>query len=82
MVCDHKDIVLELLAKKFEKEKNAITNKQNIASDLGADSLDLVELNVIFEKEFDTKFAIEEFSNKLTVGDLIAIVSKALNGKK
>lgn len=49
-------------------------------SDLGADSLDLVELYIKVEDEFDFEMVDEETAKIVTVGDLAAYVERAVHG--
>jgi len=60
-----KDIIVEELG--VEREK--LTNEASFMDDLGADSLDTVELVMAFEKEFDLDIPDEEAEKLRTVGD-------------
>ena len=60
-----KDIIVEELG--VEREK--LTNDASFMEDLGADSLDTVELVMAFEKEFDIDIPDEEAEKLRTVGD-------------
>jgi len=60
-----KDIIVEELG--VEREK--LTNEASFMDDLGADSLDTVELVMAFEKEFDLDIPEEEAEKLRTVGD-------------
>jgi acyl carrier protein len=60
-----KDIIVEELG--VEREK--LTNTASFMEDLGADSLDTVELVMAFEKEFDIDIPDEEAEKLRTVGD-------------
>ncbi|MGH7752280.1 MAG: acyl carrier protein [Gemmatimonadales bacterium] len=60
-----KDIIVEELG--VEREK--LTNAASFMEDLGADSLDTVELVMAFEKEFDIDIPDEEAEKLRTVGD-------------
>jgi acyl carrier protein len=62
-----KDIIVEELG--VEKEK--LTAEAHFMDDLGADSLDTVELVMAFEKEFDLDIPDEEAEKLLTVGDAL-----------
>ncbi|HWP37014.1 MAG TPA: acyl carrier protein [Gemmatimonadales bacterium] len=60
-----KDIIVEELG--VEREK--LTDSASFMEDLGADSLDTVELVMAFEKEFDIDIPDEEAEKLRTVGD-------------
>jgi acyl carrier protein len=60
-----KDIIVEELG--VEREK--LTDGASFMEDLGADSLDTVELVMAFEKEFDVDIPDEEAEKLRTVGD-------------
>ena len=59
-----KDIIVEELG----VERDKLTNDANFMEDLGADSLDTVELVMAFEKEFDIHIPDEEAEKLRTVG--------------
>jgi len=48
-----------------------ITEETSFKDDLGADSLDLFELVMAFEEEYDIEIPAEELENITTVGDII-----------
>ena len=57
---------------------SAVTPEANFADDLDADSLDLVELVMALEEEFDISVEEEELSDVATVGDALALVESKL----
>ena len=63
-----KDIIVEELG--VEREK--LTAEASFMEDLGADSLDTVELVMAFEKEFDIDIPDEEAEKLRTVGDALS----------
>ena len=63
-----KDIIVEELG--VEREK--LTNEASFMDDLGADSLDTVELVMAFEKEFEIDIPDEDAEKMRTVGDALA----------
>jgi acyl carrier protein len=65
MVEKVKDIIVEELG--VEREK--LTSEASFMEDLGADSLDTVELVMAFEKEFDIDIPDEDAEKLRTVGD-------------
>ena len=65
-----------LIASKMKLDESEITPEKNIFNDLGADSLDFVELSMTLEREFNVKFSEEDLSNVKTVGDLYHLIEK------
>ena len=64
------DKVAEILAEQLDAEKEDITADTRIAEDLNADSLDVVELLMAIEDEFEKTIPDEEIENLKTVGDV------------
>ncbi|MCQ2131098.1 MAG: acyl carrier protein [Bacteroidales bacterium] len=69
-----KDIIVDKLA----VEAQQVTEEANFTNDLGADSLDTVELLMEFERVFDIKIPDEEASNIATVKDAVDRVEAKL----
>ncbi len=65
-----KNIIIERL--NVEEEK--VTNEANFINDLGADSLDTVELIMEFENEFKISIPDEQAENITTVGEAITFL--------
>ena len=65
-----KDILVEYL----EVEEDSITADTDIQNDLGADSLDIVDLIMSFEDEFEIEVPDEDIENLRTVGSLVAYI--------
>ena len=65
-----------MISQKLRLEENEITPEKNLFNDLGADSLDVVELLVLLEREFNVKFSEDDTSNVKTVGDIYAMIEK------
>jgi len=65
-----------LISSKMKIAESEITEDKNLFNDLGADSLDFVELSMTLEREFNVKFSEEEMSNVKTVGDIYALIEK------
>ena len=66
--------VKQMIADKLNVELSQVTNEASFTNDLGADSLDTVELLMDFEKEFGVKIAEEEAEKIATVGDAIQYI--------
>ena len=70
--------VKEIIVDKLGVEESEVTETANFTNDLGADSLDTVELLMAFEQEFGIKIPDEETSGIATVADAIAKVEEKL----
>lgn len=68
--------VKEIIVDKLGVEESQVTESASFTNDLGADSLDTVELLMEFEKVFDIKIPDEETAGITTVGDAIAKVQE------
>ena len=68
-----------LIASKLKISENEITPEKNFFNDLGADSLDFVELSMLLEREFNVKFTEAETANVKTVGDLLELIEKHIS---
>ena len=65
------DKVREALAKQFELDPESITLDTNLIDDLGADSLDVVELIMSLEDEFGVSISGEDAAQLYTVGRIV-----------
>ncbi len=65
-----------LISSKMKIDESEITEDKHLFNDLGADSLDFVELSMTLENEFNVKFNEEETSKTKTVGDLYKLIEK------
>lgn len=66
--------VREILVDQLDVEEEAVTMDASIANDLGADSLDIVDLVMSLEEEFDLEIPDEEIENIKTVGDIVRYI--------
>lgn len=71
-----RDKTKALISSKMKLDESEITEDKNFFNDLGADSLDFVELSMTLEREFNVKFSEEDMSNVKTVGDVYALIEK------
>lgn len=71
--------VKSIIVDKLSVDASEVTDNANFTNDLGADSLDTVELIMEFEKEFDIKIEDDQAQQIQTVGDAIEHVANALN---
>ena len=69
--------VKDILAKQLGIAIEKINANTDIATDLGADSLDLVEILMSLEEEFSVSIPDEAIPNIKTVGDLVSFIEKA-----
>ena len=76
---EHYDKVKEIIIDKLGVEDGKITMEAKFIDDLGADSLDTVELIMQFEEEFSIEIPDEEAENILSVGQAVAYITKKLN---
>ena len=63
--------VKSIIVDKLGVDESEVTNEASFTNDLGADSLDTVELIMEFEKEFDISIPDEQAENIQTVGQAI-----------
>jgi len=68
--------VIDIIVDKLSVEESEVTKEASFTNDLGADSLDTVELIMEFEKEFDVQIPDEQAEKIATVGDAIDYIEK------
>lgn len=68
--------VKEIIVDKLTVDENEVTPTAEFSKDLGADSLDTVELIMEFEKEFDITIPDAEAEKISTVGDAISYIEE------
>jgi acyl carrier protein len=73
--------VKAIIVEKLGVDENEITNDANFTTDLGADSLDTVELIMEFEKEFDIQIPDDQAEQIQTVGQAIQFIEDYLKNK-
>lgn len=71
--------VKSIIIDKLGVEESEVTPQANFTNDLGADSLDTVELIMEFEKEFNISIPDDQAENISTVGEAVSYIEK--NGK-
>ena len=71
--------VREILIDQLDVEEDAVTLDANIQNDLGADSLDIVDLVMSLEDEFDTEIPDEAIEGVKTVGDIVHYIEEHAN---
>ncbi len=68
--------VKTIIVDKLSVDENEVTPAAEFSKDLGADSLDTVELIMEFEKEFDLQIPDEDAEKIATVGDAISYIEE------
>lgn len=66
--------IQSILSQQFEVAASSITEDTNIVDDLGADSLDVVELIMSLEDEYGISIADEDAAELVTVGKIIEYI--------
>ena len=75
------DKIRALISSKMKVAESEVTEDKNLFNDLGADSLDFVELSMLLEHEFNVKFSEEDTIKIKTVGDVYKLIEKYTNKK-
>ena len=73
------DKTKSIIASKLGLNEDEITPEKNLTNDLGADSLDVVELSMDLEREFNLKFEDTDTDKIQTVGDLFKLIENYVN---
>ncbi len=68
------DKVIEIMAEQLNIPANSISAEKEIVKDLGADSLDIVEMLMNLEEEFSVTVPDEEAVNIKTVQDIVDLI--------
>lgn len=74
------DKVKKIIVEQLGVDESEVTPEASITDDLGADSLDQVELVMAFETEFNIDIPDEEAEKIKTVGDAVARIDSATAG--
>jgi acyl carrier protein len=69
--------VKAIIIDKLGVDESEATNEASFTNDLGADSLDTVELIMEFEKEFDIQIPDDKAEAIATVGDAVSFIEAA-----
>jgi acyl carrier protein len=70
-----------IIAKQLKKEPGKIVLKAKLQTDLGADSLDALEIVFQLEEDFDIKIGEEEAKEMISVRDIVTAITKKLKEK-
>jgi len=68
--------VKEIIIDKLGLQESEVTNEASFANDLGADSLDTVELIMEFEKEFNVSIPDQDAEKISTVGEAVKYIQE------
>jgi len=79
MTKDVSSKVKKMVADHLGVDENKVMDESNFIDDLGADSLDTVELVMAFEEEFGSEISDSEAEKILTVGDAIKFIENKSN---
>ena len=79
-MADNSEKVKDIIEKQLGVEREKLTPDASFIEDLGADSLDIVELVMEFEKEFNIDIPDEDAEKLRTVGDATAYLNGKLAG--
>ena len=71
------DEVRDIIASKLSVDPDSVKPESSFIDDLGADSLDTVELVMAFEEEFGVEIPDDAAETILTVGDAVKYIDKA-----
>ena len=71
--------VVYIIVDKLGVEESEVANESSFTNDLGADSLDTVELIMEFEKEFNIAIPDDQAENIQTVGDAVKYIEENAN---
>ena len=82
---DIADRVRQIIVDHFAKVRNVdpsrVVPNARLVEDLGADSLDLVELVFLLEDQFDREISEGETAKLITVGEVIALIERECRGR-
>ncbi|MBA7706534.1 Acyl carrier protein [subsurface metagenome] len=70
------DRIKKIIVDQLGVDESKITENSSFIDDLGADSLDIVELIMAFEEEFDIEIPDEDAEKMKTVGDAVKYLNK------
>lgn len=73
------DKVKDIIVDQLDVDEDKITMEASITEDLGADSLDVVDLIMSLEEEFDIKIPDDEVENVKTVGDIVKFIEEEID---
>ena len=72
--------IKKIIAEVLNMDEDTITMESTFADDLGADSLDVFQIIMGVEEEFEIEIPNEEAEKIVTVGDAVEQIKNAING--
>ena len=73
------DKVKKIIVDQLDVEEDKVTEASSITDDLGADSLDVVDLVMSFEEEFDIEIPDDQVEKIKTVGDIVKFIEEKVD---
>lgn len=70
--------VREILCEQLDISEDEVTTDTNIVSDLGLDSIDVVDFIMSLEEEFDKEIPDEDIEKIKTIGDVVSYIENSL----
>jgi acyl carrier protein len=74
--------IKKIVSEKLNVDLTLVTNEKSFVDDLGADSLDTIELIIAFEDEFNIEINEDDAQNITTVQDMILCILKNIKSAK
>lgn len=71
--------LVEAIADVLEVNEDEVSRESRFVEDLGADSLDVMEIIMALEEKFSIKISVDTISHIKTVGDAAAEIEKVIN---
>lgn len=79
---DTEDRIRRIIRERFNVSDDLIKPEASFIDDLGADSLSLVQMTLVFEETFDIDIDVEDVAEILTVQDAIDYVEKQVTARQ
>ena len=73
------DKVKKIIVDQLDVEEDKVTEAASITDDLGSDSLDVVDLVMSFEEEFDIEIPDDQVEKIKTVGDIVKFIEEKVD---
>ena len=73
------DKVKDIIVDQLDVDEDKVKMEASITEDLGADSLDVVDLVMSLEEEFDVEIPDEQVENVKTVGDIVKFIEENID---